>query len=73
MVKIVNNVDMEESIKEAQNIKTGSKREVLKYLEKEMGSEVEISWKTSVFFMKFQIKTDEMGKVIRHLANAKFL
>lgn len=54
-------------------MKNGSKREVLGYLEKEIGQEIEISWMTSVFYMQLQIKTDDMGKVIKHLANAKFL
>jgi hypothetical protein len=47
------NVDMDEQQKEAENFRQGSKREALSYLEKEIGSEIEISWMTSVFFMKF--------------------
>jgi hypothetical protein len=47
--------------------------ELLNYLTQETGAEVEFAWMTSCFFIQGQIKTDDMGKVIKILSNAKFL
>lgn len=53
--------------------KTGTRKELLNYLTQEVGAEVEFAWMTSIFFIQGQIKTDDMGKVIKTLGNAKFL
>jgi len=42
-------------------------------LASEVGVELEFAWRTSCFLLTGQIKTDEMGKVIKTLSNAKFI
>lgn len=74
MVQFLNLADLNEAAKQiGQQVKSGSKKELLSYLQKEAGSEVEFAWRTSCFFAIGQIKTDDMGKVIKTLSDAKFL
>jgi len=49
------------------------RKELINYLTNEVGGEVEFAWKTKLFFLKGQFKTEEMGKVIKELSEARFL
>ena len=74
MAMYLNEVDIAEQDKlGAQAKKNGNRREVLSYLVAEAGSEIEVAWMTSCFYLQAQIKTDDIGKVIRYLTNGKFL
>jgi hypothetical protein len=53
--------------------KTGTKREVLDYIQSEVGNEIEFSWMTRTFFLQAQLKSENIGEVIKILANAEFL
>lgn len=67
-------MDLAEAAKQALlQKKTGTRRELLNYLIKEVGTEIEFTWMTSVFFIQGQIKTDDLGKVIKLLSDTKFL
>ncbi len=52
MVQFLNLADLNEAAKQMvqQQVKSGSKKELLSYLQKEAGSEVEFAWRTSCFF-----------------------
>lgn len=53
--------------------KRGTKRELYSYLTTEVGNEIEFTWMTENFFLKGQIKSEELGKALKYLSNAKFL
>ena len=53
--------------------KTGTKREVLDYLQAEVGNEIEFQWMTETFFVEAQVKTEDIGKVIKILTNAELI
>eukprot|EP00347_Sterkiella_histriomuscorum_P015597 403356425 len=74
IVQHLKETDLDEAAKQALlQKKKGTRKELLNYLAAEVGSEVEFAWMTSCFFINGQIKTDEMGKVLRTLSNAKFI
>jgi len=54
MVKTVNDIDIleQEKITSTMN-RVGTKKELYHYLEREVGSEIEISWRTSIFYVSF--------------------
>ncbi|CDW71188.1 UNKNOWN [Stylonychia lemnae] len=73
LVMSLNQTDLDEAAKQAlQQKKKGTRRELLNYLSQEVGSEIEFAWRTSCFLLTGQVKTDEMGKVIKTLSNSKF-
>jgi hypothetical protein len=43
------------------------------YLIQEVGGEVELSWRSSLFFMQGKIKTENMGQVLKYLALSKLV
>ncbi|TNV74811.1 hypothetical protein FGO68_gene9904 [Halteria grandinella] len=54
-------------------IKKGSKAEVMNYLIHEVGQEIEFIWKTKHFYMQGQIKTEDLGSVLRLLSKGELI
>lgn len=74
MIKTVMQIDLDKQFAESKKTKkAGTKQEVYRYLEKECGSEVEFCWYTSVFYITGKINTDDIGRVIKYLSNAKLI
>jgi len=63
MAKILNDVDMDKESE--QEVKKGSKQELLNYIVKEIGDELFMTWNTELFYMEAFIKTAGLGSVIR--------
>lgn len=51
-------------------VQKGSKEELISYLVAEVGSEIEFAWRTEFFYLKGQIKTEDLGSVIALLVKS---
>lgn len=46
------------NLKDGKGIQKGSLEEFLHYLSTEVGEEIEIAWRSSIFFLNARIRTD---------------
>ena len=74
MAKTLSNVELGELLHSHAGAKDkGTRQELLSYLQKEIGNEIEFSWMTSKFFLSGSLKTDELGKAIQYLSLGKMI
>ena len=51
-------------------IEKGTKEELISYLVAEVGAEVEFAWRSEYFFVKGQVKSEDLGSVLALFAKA---
>lgn len=74
IAKTISNVDIGELLHGHGEAKDkGSRQELMNYLVKEIGNELEFSWMTSMFFMNGTLKTEDLGKALQLLSLSKLI
>lgn len=58
---------------EAAQANKGTKKEVLAYLEKEIGSEVDVAWLTSTFFLTMGVTSEGMDLALKCLNDCNMI
>lgn len=53
---------------EGKIIKKGTRAELINYLVQEVGTEIEFVWKTKYFYVSGQVKTEDLGNVLKLLS-----